>query len=579
MTKKTIRTLDRFEKKQGGKYDKKSGIESRGKYLIIDEEKNREYQIAKIQDKHLIECKSHNIESENDKGEKGKFKRKHHNVRDAGIPHFPNEYVGKRSFELKIWDINMYYRNIGSYLHHYYVPNYYVSKPTHTQLAFYKSYIETLRGSSDKFKDVKITVSFATKKDVGNFYMKDYRYGAFKGDKIALLKTFRSNFSTSRKRVINSFNSRKRIGPSLGAGYINYPEGKASAYRYKDDKGNWKRMYLDGLWKEEKMVSFANYRSYDIYGKITFTHEISHNLGAKHVNNKNDLMYAKSSYKHNLYHKSRSNIDTINKSLSFLLKDPSRAIDLGTININRFKSSSVAGSTSYKGTSKHAGIAHPASNMVYKFKVSGTGMYLLDIQKAYYDTYLYLLDENGDLIAKDDDGGVSRYWSRLPWKTLEKGKTYYAIISGYGRSEGYYGQFIIWSLRGLFRGFFMKSNDANKVLEDGLELPDTDVKKSNTDYGYSKKLKGLSEEKEGDKIKIYPTICKYVLNIDNQGDLSGDYFSLKIYDLKGRLVQSNDKQEWGEVRLDKNLTNGTYIVKVETSNKFKFTNKIIVNRN
>ena len=26
-----------------------------------------------------------------------------------GIPHFPNEYVGKRSFEIKIWDDNIGY--------------------------------------------------------------------------------------------------------------------------------------------------------------------------------------------------------------------------------------------------------------------------------------------------------------------------------------------------------------------------------------------------------------------------------------------------------------------------------------
>ena len=88
ITKKTVRTLDRFEKKQGRKYDKKSGIESRGKYLIIDEEKNREYEISKMPDKNLLECKYHNVESENDKGEKGKFKRKHHNVRDAGDTSF-----------------------------------------------------------------------------------------------------------------------------------------------------------------------------------------------------------------------------------------------------------------------------------------------------------------------------------------------------------------------------------------------------------------------------------------------------------------------------------------------------------
>ena len=553
MAKKTIRTLNRFEKKQGRKYDKKSGIESRGKYLIIDEEKNREYEIANNKGKNLLECKYHNVESENDKSKKGKFKRKHHNVRDAGIPHFPNEYVGKRSFEIKIWD-----DNIISFWN-FAIPNYYL-------VPFYNSYIETLRRSSDKFKDVKIKITFAPKSEVKSFYKSSKKLGPNK-----LLWDFMDKFSNDRKRVINSFNSKRMIGRTVGLAYTNYPEGKPSGMRYKQG-GKWKNVYLDGLWQEKMMASWANYNSYGTYGKIAFTHEISHNLGAEHVSDKNDLMYYAS---YNLYHKSRSNIDTINKSLGFLLKEPSKTVDLGTININ-WRLKSVSGSTNLKGTSKHAGIVYPAGNMVYKFKVSETANYLLDIQNANYDTYLYLLDENGDLIAKDDDGGVSRYWSRLPWKVLQGGKTYYAIISGYKGSEGYYGNFIIWSHKGLFG---RKSYDANKASQNGLELPNTDVKKSNTDNGYSKKVKGLSEEKEGDKIKIYPTVCKYLLNIDNQGGLSGEYFSLKIYDLKGRLVQSNDKQEWGEVRLDKNLTNGMYIVKVETSNKFKFTNKIIVNRN
>ena len=527
IVKKTIRTLDRFEKKQIRQYDKESGIESRGKYILIDEEKNREYELLSSKGRKPLECKYGSKNS--------KFKRKHHNIRDAGIPHFPNEYVGKRSFEIKIWD---------------------VTKPTSSQLAFYKSYIDVLRSSSDKFRDIKITISFAPEADVNNFYKNVYKDGALKGE---LIESFGSNFSNDRKRVINSFNSKKNRENSAGKAYLHDPEGKIS----------------NDLWREKKMIFWSNYDSYNKQAKVTFTHEISHNLGAVHTGYRDDLMFIIVHAQSKLYHKDISNIDKINKSLGFLLKEPSKIIDLGTIDVNeRYKD--FSGSTVNKGMSKHSGISHPASNMVYKFKVSESANYLLDIQDANYDTYLYLLDEKGDLMAKDDDGGASRYWSRLSWKKFEKTKTYYAIISGYKMLEGNYGKFIIWSHKGLFLG---KSNDANKDLEGVLELPDRDLKKSNTDNGYSKKEKGVSVEKEANKIKIYPTVCKYLLNIDNQGDLGGDYFSLKIYDSRGRLVQGNDKQRWGEVRLDEDLTDGMYILKVEIPNKIKFINKIIVNRN
>ena len=435
-----------------------------------------------------------------------------------------------------------------------------------SQMSFYKSYIETLRGSSDKFKDVKIKITFAPKSEIKSFYKSSEKLGSEK-----LLEDFMDKFSNDKKRVINSLNSKRSIGRVGGLAYINYPEGHLSHLDAMPG-GKFKYVYSSYLWTERRMAHWANYYSYNDLGKRIFGHEISHNLGAKHVSDNDDIMTIATSGR---YLKNISNIDTINKSLGFLLKEPSKTIDLGTIDIN-WRNKSVSGLTRGKGKSNHSGIVYVASNMVYKFKVSETANYLLDIQNADFDTYLYLLDENGDLIAKDDDGGVSRYWSRLPWRVLQGGKTYYAIVSGFGRDDGYYGNFIIWSHKGLFG---RKSYDANKALQNGLELPNTDVKKSNTDNGYSKKVKGLSEEKEANKIKIYPTVCKYLLNIDNQGDLSGEYFSLKIYDLKGRLVQSNDKQEWGKVKLDKNLTNGTYIVKVETSNKVKFTNKIIVNRN
>ncbi len=72
-------------------------------------------------------------------------------------------------------------------------------------------------------------------------------------------------------------------------------------------------------------------------------------------------------------------------------------------------------------------------NVIVSFTLSGTENLQFDL-KASVDTYLYLLDEHGDLIAEDDDGGEG-YNSRLAM-TLQAGRyrlvaaTYHAEQAG-----------------------------------------------------------------------------------------------------------------------------------------------------
>jgi len=58
-------------------------------------------------------------------------------------------------------------------------------------------------------------------------------------------------------------------------------------------------------------------------------------------------------------------------------------------------------------------------NLIYRFEVSGTGPIQLDLTSSSVDTYLYLLDSNGNVIAEDNDSGENQN-SRLI-RTLDAG--------------------------------------------------------------------------------------------------------------------------------------------------------------
>ncbi len=87
-------------------------------------------------------------------------------------------------------------------------------------------------------------------------------------------------------------------------------------------------------------------------------------------------------------------------------------------------------------------------------------------------------------------------------------------------------------------------------------------------YYYENPLIGLEELNQNASFKLFPNPVEDVLNIHNDTVLKIN--SLKVYDVKGQMIlmESND---FSRINLY-NLQTGTYIVKIETSEK------VIVNR-
>ena len=518
MREKVIRTSTKFDKK---KYEKAIGIENKGNYVLIDVDKNNKYELSKYKDGEF-KCDVDN------KDMSSIFNKKRSQV-------FPNQYVGKRTFYVNIWDPIAFNSGIFRYMTH----------------IFYKSILASLQGSG--FRDLRIIFTKQNYADVFSLYKdtKDSKNRQDILDKLSMKINSSGNYDKYKNvNIINSFNLNRNIKDSrttYGLGWIN---------------GN------SGIWLDYFMASWANYEGYTYSGKVTYTHEIGHNLGADHVSGDDeDVMSAGLSKYNTIFHRNSSNLSEIRKSLSYLAKEPAKTIDLGTINRNDV-GLRRSGSTKNKGRSNHDGLHYnfPASNMVYKFKVSGDGYYAFDTQNAEYDTFIYLLDEMGNLIAKDDDGGLCCYWSRIWWQKLYKGRTYYAIVSGFSNREGKY-YFVIWSQKGVIKLKSMKKGD------DGIEEPSLDLRDNNSDNGYSIKDKGESNNKE--ELNLYPTLVKGVINIE-KGNLIGNSFDIVIYDVKGNVVQSGKKQKWGEFKVNSDISDGLYIVKVETDKGEKFMKRIVV---
>ena len=386
MREKVIRTSTKFDKK---KYEKAIGIENKGNYVLIDVDKNNKYELSKYKDGEF-KCDVDN------KDMSFIFNKKRSQV-------LPNEYVGKRTFYVNIWDPMQYFMKYYAGMGRGFYSRLYGFKVS----KFYKSIITSLQGSG--FSDLRIIITKQSDIDVVSLYndTKDSEDRDDILDKLSMKINSSGNYDKYKNvNIINSFNLNRNIEDSRTTYGLGWSNGDS------------------GIWLDYFMASWANYEGYTYSGKVTYTHEIGHNLGADHVSGDDeDVMSAVLSNSTKIFHRDSSNLSKIRKSLSYLAKEPAKTIDLGTINQNDVGLRRV-GSTKNKGRSNHDGLHDnfPASNMVYKFKVSGDGDYAFDTQNAEYDTFLYLLDENGNLIAKDDDGGLCCYWSRIWWQKIGKRK-------------------------------------------------------------------------------------------------------------------------------------------------------------
>lgn len=84
------------------------------------------------------------------------------------------------------------------------------------------------------------------------------------------------------------------------------------------------------------------------------------------------------------------------------------------------------------GFSNNYGQSSP--DVWYRFTLSNAADVSISLCNSNFDTYLHLLDVNGNLVASDDDGGCGNRTSML-YQSLGTG-TYYIVVEGYSSNTG-----------------------------------------------------------------------------------------------------------------------------------------------
>ena len=90
-------------------------------------------------------------------------------------------------------------------------------------------------------------------------------------------------------------------------------------------------------------------------------------------------------------------------------------------------------SVPYSSTFNYTTINKADSRLRYNFSINTAANTEFEIISANYDTYLFLYDGNGTLIASNDDGG-SGTLSRIV-SQLSEG-SYYIEVGGFGSARG-----------------------------------------------------------------------------------------------------------------------------------------------
>lgn len=353
------------------------------------------------------------------------------------------------------------------------------------------------------------------------------------------------------------------------------------------------------------------------------THEFSHNLGANHTSNCvygswggwwtwwSDLMVAATRYCHHLnYNVNQSNINVMNSTLNdktvldekeadgifdqLKIRNMDYAEDLVIVENNLdteilqnydpiFNKKWFEGQYMYPlplPTDRYDNFR------VYKIKFPKRKFYQLKITAGTFDTYLYLLDKNGNLVAKDDDSGGDTL-SKISGTFNED--YYYVIVGSFHPANklgpkknlkfklairyGYYNEGWntsltaksnknLWKLEGPSPTGVIETGDGNVI--------------SIADFGLTNKtIPGKTENVKEQKFILHPNpVDNGILNISTPG--SGKY-SYSIFDFTGRKIRQDAFEGTDTAVRTNDLSSGIYMIKIlsEETNAFE-TQKIII---
>jgi hypothetical protein len=73
--------------------------------------------------------------------------------------------------------------------------------------------------------------------------------------------------------------------------------------------------------------------------------------------------------------------------------------------------------------------------IIYKLPVNSNFKYTIEIEKADFDTYLYIYDEKGNEINQNDDSGVGLK-SKLSSLSFNSHREAYIVVSGFNNKHG-----------------------------------------------------------------------------------------------------------------------------------------------
>ncbi|MBA5249734.1 MAG: hypothetical protein FE834_09455, partial [Gammaproteobacteria bacterium] len=165
----------------------------------------------------------------------------------------------------------------------------------------------------------------------------------------------------------------------------------------------------------------------------TAAHEVGHMLGAIHnsssywfwvpiMHGKVSLFWRESKFW------SEANKSAVRKTFSSIANFPNSKGALPNVEY----SDSTSNATEYNSLIWR-GIKDKA--IIYKLPTSQNFKYTIEIEKANFDTYLYVYDKNGNLIAANDDGGHGLK-SKLSNQYFGSSEGVYIVVSGFYRAHG-----------------------------------------------------------------------------------------------------------------------------------------------